>query len=185
MPRTRTTAAFAAVALLTLTACGVGSEHNDADVTFAQEMIPHHAQAVQMSEMLLDKSDVDPEVVDLAEQIKDAQAPEIGTMSGWLEDWDEDVPPTDMGDMGDMKMGNMDMNGMMSADDVAALEDAAPDDAARLFLEGMTVHHEGAIEMAEQEVDEGSAPEAIDLAETIIDAQQGEIDQMEELLDTV
>ncbi len=185
MPRTRTTAAFAAVALLTLTACGGGSEHNDADVTFAQEMIPHHAQAVQMSEMLLDKSDVDPEVVDLAEQIKDAQAPEIGTMSGWLEDWDEDVPPTDMGDMGDMKMGNMDMNGMMSADDVAALEDAAPDDAARLFLEGMTVHHEGAIEMAEQEVDEGSAPEAIDLAETIIDAQQGEIDQMEELLDTV
>ncbi len=89
-----------------------------------------------------------------------------------------------MDDMGDMEMGNMDMNGMMSADDMAALENAAPDDAARLFLEGMTVHHEGAIEMAEQEVDEGSAPEAIDLAETIIDAQQDEIDQMEELLDT-
>ncbi len=182
MPRTRTAAAFAAVALLTLTACGGGSEHNDADVTFAQEMIPHHAQAVQMSEMLLDNSDVDPEVVDLAEQIKDAQAPEIDTMSGWLEDWDEDVPPTDMGDM---DMGDMDMAGMMSADDMMALEDAGPDDAARLFLEGMTVHHEGAIEMAEQEVDEGSAPEAIDLAETIIDAQQDEIDQMEELLDAV
>lgn len=157
-----------------------GSEHNDADVTFAQEMIPHHAQAVAMSDLLLEKDEVDPEVVGLAEQIKQAQAPEIKTMSGWLEDWDEDVPPTDMGDM---DMGDMDMNGMMSAEEMSELEDAASPDAGRLFLEGMTAHHEGAVEMGQQEVEEGSAPEAVDLAKTIIETQQDEIDQMEELLD--
>lgn len=178
MTRTLITVALTATAL-TLAACG-GDDHNDADVTFAQEMIPHHAQAVQMSDMLLAKDDVDPEVVDLAEQIKDAQAPEIETMSGWLEQWGEDVPATDMGSM---DMDSMNMDGMMSSEDMSALDAAESTDAAQLFLEGMTEHHQGAIEMAEQEVEDGEAPEAIDLAETIIDSQQAEIDEMEQLVD--
>jgi len=178
LTRTLITVALTATAL-TLAACG-GDDHNDVDVTFAQEMIPHHAQAVQMSDMLLAKDDVDPEVVDLAEQIKDAQAPEIETMSGWLEQWGEDVPATDMGSM---DMDSMNMDGMMSSEDMSALDAAESTDAAQLFLEGMTEHHQGAIEMAEQEVEDGEAPEAIDLAETIIDSQQAEIDEMEQLVD--
>lgn len=66
---------------------------------------------------------------------------------------------------------------------MTALENAAPEDAARLFLEQMTEHHEGAIEMAEQEVEDGAAPGAIDLAKTIIDTQRDEIDRTGVLLD--
>ncbi|MDQ3664738.1 MAG: DUF305 domain-containing protein [Actinomycetota bacterium] len=176
MTRTTITAVLT-TATLSLTACAGGSEHNDADVNFAQDMIPHHAQAVEMSDLLLAKDGVDPDVADLAEQIKASQGPEIETMSGWLEDWEEDVPSTDM-DMGDM--GQMD--GMMSPDEMRELEDAAPADASRLFLEQMTEHHEGAIEMAGLEVEDGSSPEAIELAESIVESQQAEVERMDDLL---
>ena len=82
------------------------AEHNDADVMFAQMMIPHHRQAVEMSEMILTKDGIDPQVTELATTIKDAQGPEIETMTGWLEAWGEPMEPEggmeghDMGDMG-------------------------------------------------------------------------------------
>lgn len=157
---------------------GSSSGPNDTDVEFAQQMIPHHAQAVEMSDIVLAKDGLDPEVADLAEQIKAAQAPEIGTTTGWLTEWGEQVPPT----IGMEDMEGMAMNGMMSADDMADLQDADAAQAARLFLQQMTEHHTGAIDMAEQEVEAGSYPDAITLAETIIDSQQAEITQMEQLL---
>jgi uncharacterized protein (DUF305 family) len=61
--------------------------HNQADVTFAQDMIPHHQQAVQMSDIILGKQGIDPRVVQLANQIKAAQGPEIQQMQGWLSQW--------------------------------------------------------------------------------------------------
>jgi uncharacterized protein (DUF305 family) len=61
--------------------------HNDADVTFAQGMIPHHQQAIEMSDMLLRKQGIDPEVISLADEIKNAQGPEIEQMQGWLQEW--------------------------------------------------------------------------------------------------
>lgn len=179
----------ALIATVSLSACGSDdsgqtsddtSTHNDTDVAFAQDMIPHHAQAVEMSDILLAKSGVDPNVADLATQIKQAQAPEIDTMTGWLEGWGEDVPATSgMSSMDDME-GSMD--GMMSTADMRQLESATGDAAARLFLEQMTEHHSGAIAMAEQEVDAGAYPEAVALAETIIKTQQAEIDTMQGLL---
>ena len=66
------------------------ADFNAADEMFATMMIPHHEQAVEMSDMILAKSDVDPRVLELAQQIKDAQQPEIDTMEGWLEDWGVD-----------------------------------------------------------------------------------------------
>jgi uncharacterized protein (DUF305 family) len=149
------------------------TDFNEADVTFAQMMIPHHEQAVEMSEMLLAKDGIDERVRDLATQIKDAQQPEIDQLREMLSDWGQEES-----DMGGMNHGG----GMMSDNDMMALEDATGDDAARLFLEQMTVHHEGAIEMAEAEVTDGENAEAKELAETIVAAQTDEIATMEELL---
>lgn len=61
--------------------------HNQADMMFARMMIPHHQQAIQMSDMILAKQGIDPRVVDLAKQIKAAQGPEIQQMQGWLNQW--------------------------------------------------------------------------------------------------
>ncbi|MBA3574695.1 MAG: DUF305 domain-containing protein [Actinomycetota bacterium] len=170
-----------------LSACGgddtaPGSDddsHNATDVAFAQGMIPHHAQAIEMSELLLAKDGINSQVAELAEQIKAAQAPEIETMTGWLQGWDEDVPPTTgMDSMDDMSS----MDGMMTEQDMGDLEAASADEASRLFLQQMTEHHSGAIDMAQQETEGGSYPDAIALAEGIIQTQQAEITTMHDLL---
>lgn len=151
---------------------------NEADVMFTQGMVPHHEQAIEMSDMLLAKEGVDTGVAELAEQIKDAQGPEIEQMNAWLEAWGAE------GDMGGMDHGEMDqggMNGMMSAEDMAALEAAPGPEASSLFLEQMIQHHEGAITMAEQETAEGESPDAVALAEQIATEQQAEIEQMQAL----
>ncbi|MBG6215809.1 uncharacterized protein (DUF305 family) [Arthrobacter sp. CAN_A6] len=166
----------------------VSMEHNDADVMFAQTMIPHHQQAVEMSEFLLEKDMISPEVTDLATRIKDAQAPEVETMTSWLEAWDEPVEPDEgsgghnMGDMGSNSGGMGSMEGMMSDDQMAELEATEGDEASRMFLESMTAHHEGAVGMAQDEIDNGQNPEALELAETIVETQQAEIQEMEALL---
>ncbi|WP_104116799.1 DUF305 domain-containing protein [Arthrobacter sp. B1805] len=174
----------------------VSEEHNDADVMFAQMMIPHHEQAVEMSEMMLAKNGISPEIKDLATKIKHAQGPEIEMMSGWLEAWGEPREPEDGADdgsgghdMGDMEShsesgaGSMaSMPGMMSRDQMSALGSTEGTEAARMFLESMTAHHEGAIEMAQIEITDGENPEAVELAGIIVDTQQIEIDEMKELL---
>ena len=149
--------------------------HNAADVEFAQAMIPHHQQAVEMSDMILAKSDVDQRVLDLAQQIKDAQQPEIETMQGWLAEWG--VSSDDM-DMGEMEHGG----GMMSDEDMAALESASGAEAAPLFLEQMIAHHQGAIEMAETELANGKNADALALAQAVVDTQSAEIETMQDLL---
>ncbi|MGN9807028.1 DUF305 domain-containing protein [Micromonospora sp. L32] len=196
-------AALAGVALstaLTLAACGgddhqAGSGHDmpgtganagpsasasatfdDADVMFAQMMIPHHQQAVQMSE-LADSRAGDPEVERLAAQIKAAQAPEIATMTGWLTAWGRPVPsgsPSGGHDHG--------MPGMMSDADMANLAAASGREFDRQFLAMMIAHHQGAITMAEQEIGNGVNADAKAMAQQIITAQQGEIDTMRKIL---
>lgn len=151
------------------------ADFNDADVMFAQMMIPHHEQAVEMSDMILDKEGIDPAVLALASEIKAAQQPEIDQLKEWLDEWGAD---SDTGTMEGMDHGG----GMMSNDDMAALDAATGAEASRLFLEQMTMHHEGAIEMAQDEVDNGKNPDAIAMAQTIIDTQTAEIATMQELL---
>lgn len=146
---------------------------NGADVTFAQMMIPHHEQAVEMSDTLLAKDGIDEQVRDLATQIKDAQQPEIDQLKDWLSDWGQEEA-----DMGGMNHGG----GMMSEDDMTALDDATGADAARLFLEQMTAHHEGAIGMAEAEVKNGENAEAKAMADSVVATQTEEITLMQDLL---
>ncbi|WIK83952.1 DUF305 domain-containing protein [Pseudoglutamicibacter albus] len=155
----------------------ISADHNDADIMFAQMMIPHHQQAVEMSEVLLAKDDIPAEVVEFAQRVIDAQGPEIDRMNAMLEAWGQQ-PVT--GDMGEMDHGGM--SGMMSEEDMTALEDAKGTEAARLYLEQMTAHHEGAVDMARDEVADGQNPQAIALAEQVIEDQEAEIAQMQQML---
>ena len=196
--RTAATAALTLAVALTLVGCADGSgspsmpgmDHgrssspssasadvNAADVMFAQMMIPHHEQAIEMADMILDKEGIDPGVLALASDIKAAQQPEIDQLQSWLDEWGVDMPGMDSTD----GMGHGD--GMMSEDAMAALEAAAGGEASRLFLEQMIVHHKGAIEMAQDEVHNGQNADVTEMAQSIIDAQTAEIAQMQELLD--
>ena len=175
--------------------------HNDADVMFTRGMIPHHQQAIEMSNMLLGKQGIDPEVSSLAEEIKNAQGPEIERMQGWLQEWGMSSAPGgsgmpghdmpghqmpgggDMGDMGDMPGMSGGGHGMMSEADMAALQNAQGEEATRLFLTQMIEHHQGAIMMAQQEIDNGQFPAAVEMAGNIVSSQQAEIDTMQDMLD--
>lgn len=162
-----------------------GDVYNDADVEFATEMIPHHADALVMVDMTQGRR-LSPEFARLTEDIREAQAPEIEMMADWLTDWGEEVPETSrdhvnshMGD-GDMGMGD----GMgMDPDDLAELRDSGANMFETMWMQMMIEHHEGAIEMAETEQADGLFPDAIALAESIEESQTAEIELMEELID--
>lgn len=154
---------------------GSDGDHNAADVTFATDMIPHHQQAVEMTALAEGRSS-NPDVLDLAAEIRDAQDPEIETMSGWLAEWGEPVPE----DMGGMDHGGM--PGMMSAEQMAELEAASGTGFDELFLEMMIDHHTGAVQMARTEQSDGQYADGIELAEEIEESQTAEIATMEELL---
>ena len=148
------------------------AEFNVADETFAMEMIGHHQQAVEMADIVLAKADIDSQVLELAANIKAAQQPEIDLMTDWLETWG-----VDMSDMGGMDHGG----GMMSDEDMDTLTAATGAEASALFLDQMVEHHEGAIEMAEGELDDGKNADAVELAQKIIDDQTAEIEFMHTL----
>ena len=154
--------------------------YNQADIAFAQGMIPHHQQAVQMAELARSRAN-DPQVKDLAAEIEAAQAPEIEEMTTWLTGWDASLPSAPAGaDAHDGAHGGM--PGMMTDQDMAALEAASGHDFDRMFLEMMIVHHEGALEMANTEQQQGQNPAAKALAEKIHADQTAEIGRMRSLL---
>ncbi len=155
----------------------VSAAFNMADVMFVRMMVPHHEQAVAMSDTLLAKSGVNPEVTALAEEIKAAQQPEIATMNGFLAAWGEDMGD---GGMGGMNHGGDD--GMATDAELQEFEQADGVTGQRLYLEMMTAHHTGAITMAQTEIKDGDSPEAIQLAQDIVTAQQQEITVMKDLL---
>ncbi len=172
---------------------------SDADVTFAQLMISHHEQAVQMADMALQQS-TSAEVTDLATQIKAAQDPEIGQMRGWLQQWGAPEQMDGMDGMGHGAMGHGDTDsgsgdsgsgdsggqsagGMMSDADMGALGNASGADFDRMWLTMMIAHHEGAIKMAEQVKAESTNPDVIALADAVVAGQKKEIDTMQQLLD--
>lgn len=160
------------------------AEFNGADVTFAQAMIPHHEQAVVMAEVAETRAS-SPAVKQLAEEIEAAQAPEIETMTGWLAAWgqdDADSSGHQMDGMDGDHMDDLDMPGMMSDGEMSALGAATSPAFDRMFLTMMIRHHEGAIEMAQAEQQDGKYPDAIRLAERIEDAQSTEIATMKGLL---
>ncbi|MET9148382.1 DUF305 domain-containing protein [Streptomyces sp. NPDC004042] len=210
------------VAALALTACGGGSgdassaghsahgngstgrpsatapagpgKHNAQDVSFAQEMIPHHRQAVEMAALAPSRAR-SRQVKDLAAQIRQAQDPEIETMTGWLKAWGAAVPSA--GHSGMPGMPGMDhsasgdpasghsaspMPGMMTDADMDELTELSGDAFDRAFLRMMIGHHEGAVAMARTEQTEGADRAAVALAKSVTTSQSAEIDRMRKLL---
>jgi uncharacterized protein (DUF305 family) len=204
MPRMRKylLAAAAVATAITLSACTSGSSamdgtdmggspgmtnaptasasFNAADETFAQMMIPHHEQAVEMSDDLLAKDSVDPRVVAIATQIKAAQKPEIKQLKKWLTTWG-----ADQGGMSDMPGMDNGADGLMSADDMTALKNASGAEASKLFLQQMMVHHKGAIAMSQIEIDAGENADAKAKAIAIVKVQTDEVVVMTKLLATL
>ena len=173
---------FLAVLALAAVACGnddaggdAGAPHNEADVIFAQQMIAHHEQALEMAEMASDQSSTD-EVSHLARRIQEAQMPEIETMKKWLAEWDEPVSPEDM------PMDHGEMGGTMSEAQMNELRLESGKAFDRAFLEMMIEHHRGAIMMATDQMANGQFPAAAELARTIKDAQEADVREMEGLL---
>ena len=188
---TSSSVATAPAAPATQTGVEVSAEHNNADVMFAQMMIEHHRGAIEMAQLAPDRA-ASQEVKDLAAKIEAAQAPEIELMTSWLEAWDTAMMSMGTGgmDMGtggmDMGTGGMDMGGgmagMMTPEQMIALEAASGAAFDTMFLELMIVHHQGALQMSETEIAQGSNPEALALAESIKTSQTSEIAEMQELL---
>ena len=162
-----------------------GDVFNDADLAFASGMIQHHAQALLMVDITMDR-ELDPEILQLADDVRAAQVPEIEQMAAWLTAWDKPIPETvrdhaNAHGGGDVEMD--DMPGMMSEDDMSELEAAQGQEFEDLWLEMMIEHHEGAVDMAQTEQSDGVFEPAIDLADSIETSQEKEIDQMEGLLE--
>jgi uncharacterized protein (DUF305 family) len=156
-------------------------DHNQADVAFVQQMIPHHQQAVDMAGLVPGHT-TNPQVADLAGRIQKAQDPEIARMSHWLTSWGAPAPTSMPGmDHGSADHGTS-MPGMMSPAEMTQLQQAEDAEFDRLWLGMMIKHHQGAIDMAETELAAGSNADAKKLAQQIVDAQQAEIDEMHALL---
>ncbi len=151
----------------------------EVDVTFAQLMIPHHQQAVQMADLALAQATTT-EVQALAQQIKEAQGPEITMMTGWLEGWG--APMSMASDMGSVHMTDHTAMGMMSDQDMTDLSNAQGADFDRLWLTMMIAHHRGAITMAQEVKASSTTPDVTSLADAIIAGQTKEIDYMNTLL---
>ncbi|MBM4482026.1 DUF305 domain-containing protein [Rhodococcus hoagii] len=186
-----------------------GGPHNDADVEYVQMMIPHHEQAVEMAELVPSRTG-NPDIIALADQIEKAQGPEIEQMEGWLKAWgapepskaeapgvtsdgmDHDgmegdgtsmpmqsMPMTSMNSMPGMEGGG---HGMMSAEQMQALENAKDAEFDKMWLELMIAHHQGAVASSEQILQTGESEQVRQLAQQIVSSQQAEIAQMEALL---
>jgi uncharacterized protein (DUF305 family) len=152
---------------------------NADDVAFATQMIPHHQQAVDLSALVPDRSS-NPQVIQLAKTISAEQEPEIQTLKVFLVQWKEN-PDSDTGHNGH---GDMAMDGMVDDATMQRLESLKGPEFDTLWLQSMIGHHRGAIEMAKAEIANGANVDAKTLAQSIVTAQQAEIDQMNKMLGT-
>lgn len=204
LKKTVITLSLAATLVAGLSACGSSNENAarsgtsasvastaNADVVFAQSMIPHHEQAVEMADLALaPNADASAQVRELARQIKAAQAPEIRQMTGWLNGWGAPtaMPGSDgSNDLGAMDhsghdMAGMSVAGMMTAEQMQDLTTVSGEEFDRLWLEMMIAHHEGAIAMAGQVDSTSQDPQVKALADAIVNAQNEEITTMQKLL---
>jgi uncharacterized protein (DUF305 family) len=153
------------------------ADFNDDDVMFAQMMIPHHEQAIEMSDIALDPTVMAGDVVkNLATKIKAAQDPEIQQMTGFLTSWNKSLTMDESMDHSDM------MSGMLSAEELSRLSTLRGAAFNRAWLTGMIAHHEGAVEMAEAVLKEGANTAVRELANAIIKGQEAEIAEMRNLI---
>jgi uncharacterized protein (DUF305 family) len=138
------------------------------DIMFLQMMIPHHQQAIDMSDLALTKSS-DSELLALAKDIRDGQGAEIVKMKAWLDGANAGMDPGHS--MGDS------MGGMLSDSELAALKAATGKGFDLLWLKGMTGHHDGAIDMAAM-IEDAENAEIKSFGQAIVSAQSAQNKQM-------
>ncbi len=157
-----------------------GIQYSAGDVMFLQGMISHHAQAMEMSALVESRSNRDTMNL-LAERISLSQDDEISMMQDWLRERDLEVPSMDAHHDNGYNL----MPGMLTNEDMTQLESASGDAFDRLFLEFMIEHHEGALEMVENLLDQrGAAQDPVLYAFTsdVTSDQSAEIDRMDLML---
>ncbi|MBC7303425.1 MAG: DUF305 domain-containing protein [Nocardia sp.] len=172
---TTTTTPTTEYAATTSAAADTGATFNDADVTFLQMMYPHHAQAVEMAKMVPSHTQ-NQELIALAAQVEKAQAPEMAQITDLLTGFGKPAPSATAGH------GGHDMPGMMTDEQMSSLDAANGADFDKQWLEMMIDHHEGAVGMAQTELDSGVDPESRQLATKIIADQEAEIATMRGML---
>jgi uncharacterized protein (DUF305 family) len=145
--------------------------HNQADVVFVQNMIPHHSQTIVMSRMAHNRA-TSPQVKDLAARIEAEQGPEVQQMRDLLTAWKAPAGPAGVGPMGGM--GHQGQAGKPGTTAGGAFDP--------MFLELMIAQHRGAIDISQTELAQGSNPATRQLAQKIIDTQRAEITEMQSLL---
>ncbi|MEQ8314537.1 MAG: DUF305 domain-containing protein [Gammaproteobacteria bacterium] len=155
-------------------------EYSDADIRFLQGMIPHHAQAKEMSALAEGRTNNEG-VLAVAERITLSQDDEIGMMQDWLRNQGLEVTPEDAHHDDDFEL----MPGMLSEDDMAQLRAASGPEFDRLYLEFMIDHHQGALDMVEMLLDtRGSAQDPLlyEFTSDVTSDQTSEIERMDTLL---
>lgn len=150
-----------------------GGKHNAADVTFAQKMIPHHQQALDMAAMVPSRA-ANEQLVVIAKHIALDQQAQIDTLQQLLQQWGERGAPD--------QMNGMAMDGMVDPATMAKLPTLKGEEFDDLWLRSMIRHHQGAVAMAEPEIAQGENPAAVKMAKLIVEWQQFEIGQMHAML---
>ncbi|MBF6477578.1 DUF305 domain-containing protein [Nocardia cyriacigeorgica] len=148
--------------------------YNDVDVHFLGMMVPHHEQAIDMSDVLLASDVDDAQVRDLAQRIKDGQERENEQMRAWADEW---------GIQDDMEHHSKHIaNGMFHPEQLAEFESKTGDELRTAFLEMMHFHHAHVIDMTQDEIDRGGYGPLREMAQQMVDVQTAEMGEMEDLL---
>jgi uncharacterized protein (DUF305 family) len=168
------------IAAAVMSSCGrgpstnAGAMHNAADATFAEMMIPHHQQALDMADLVPSRT-TNQDLLVLAKHIALDQGAEIQTLRGLLAQWGEPVPP-------DHANRGMTMTGMVDDATMSRLPSLQGQEFDTLWIRSMILHHQGAVDMAQTEIAHGQNPDALNIANIIISSQQREIAYMNHLL---
>ena len=152
----------------------VGMAYNDPDTAFAKGMLGHHRGAIDMAKIEL-KYGINEEMHQLAQAIIDSQQLEIDIMNKWLASHPDAPKPKP--NTPAMQQAYAEGMNIMHGDMIAAIADPVPDMA---FARGMLAHHIGAVYMAKVQLQYGKDEEMRKLAQDIIDAQQPEIEVMQD-----
>ncbi|WJV44738.1 DUF305 domain-containing protein [Streptomyces flavofungini] len=162
-----------------------GRQHNRADVTFTQRMVPHHRQAIEMAEMARTHT-TSTEIKAFAAKVEHVRTAELATMCAWLEKWGEEIPrgtgARDDPARGHDREGHHDARGMTHQERMRHLDGTHDAEFDRSFLTMMTDHHQGAIDQARAVKSTGAHAATKALADTVISTRSAEIARMKAMM---
>ncbi len=160
---------------------GTPASHNAADITFAETMVKHHQQAIDLSRMVAAAS-TNPDLIALADQIIATQQPEINILNVFLVQWNENPDAQTDPETGDDPL-EPSIQGMVDDATVAQLQSLRGAEFDRLWLQSMIAQHQGGVDMADDEMAVGVNVDAIAIAKTIAAGLGSQIVSMKQMLE--